>query len=55
VIAEPQRVFDALQSPKTFALFTDDDGAENHCQAGALAYKDEVVFNWLDDTLRRNQ
>jgi pimeloyl-ACP methyl ester carboxylesterase len=48
---QPERVFEALQAPKTFARFTAEDGAENHCQSGALAYKDEVVFNWLDDTL----
>ncbi len=52
---QPQRVFDALQSPRTFARFTAEDGAENHCQSGALAFKDEVVFNWLDDTLQGNQ
>jgi pimeloyl-ACP methyl ester carboxylesterase len=48
---QPEQVFDTLRSPKTFARFTAEDGAENHCQSGALAYKDEVVFNWLDDIL----
>lgn len=51
---QPEHVFSALRSPKAFARFTDEDGAENHCQSGALAYKDEVAFNWLDDTLREN-
>ncbi len=49
---QPRRMYDALVSPKTFFEFTRDDGAENHCQSGALAYKDEVVFNWLDDILK---
>ena len=49
---QPRRMYDALVSPKTFFEFTSDDGAENHCQSGALAYKDEVVFNWLDDVLK---
>ena len=48
---QPQQVYDALQVPKHLAKFTSDDGAENHCQSGALAYKDEVVFNWIDETL----
>ena len=48
---QPKQVFDGLKSPKTFARFTAEDGAENHCQSGALAYKDEVVFNWIDETL----
>lgn len=49
---QPEQVYDALTAPKTFARFTVEDGAENHCQSGALAYKDEVVFNWLDDVLQ---
>ncbi|TRW80747.1 alpha/beta fold hydrolase [Mycolicibacterium sp. 018/SC-01/001] len=49
---QPERVYEALTAPKTFARFTAEDGAENHCQSGALAYKDEVVFNWLDDALK---
>lgn len=52
---QPQRIFDAITAPKTFARFTDEYGAENHCQSGALAYKDEVVFNWLDETLGLRQ
>jgi hypothetical protein len=42
-----------LQVPKKLTSFTSKDGAENHCQSGALAYKDEVVFNWLDETLKQ--
>ncbi|TGD99671.1 alpha/beta hydrolase family protein [Methylobacterium nonmethylotrophicum] len=49
---QPERVYDELKAPKTFARFTAKDGAENHCQSGALSYKDEVVFNWIDATLK---
>ncbi len=48
---QPQKIYDALQAPKTLFRFTSEDGAENHCQSGALAYLHEVVFNWLDETL----
>jgi hypothetical protein len=48
----PTSLLDAGSTRETFARFTAEDGAENHCQSGALAYKDEVVFNWLDDTLK---
>ena len=51
---QPQQVFDGLQCPKQLVSFTAEDGAENHCQSGALSYKDEVVFNWLDETLKVN-
>jgi pimeloyl-ACP methyl ester carboxylesterase len=49
---QPKEVYDALHAPKHLVRFTGEDGAENHCQSGALAYKDEVVFNWLDETLK---
>ena len=51
---QPQQIYDALKAPKQLVKFTSEDGAENHCQSGALAHKDEVVFNWLDETLRVN-
>lgn len=50
---QPQKLFDALQCSKKLVKFTTADGAENHCQSGALSYKDQVVFDWLDETLGR--
>lgn len=49
---QPEHVYDTLKAPKTFVAFHVEDGAENHCQSGALAFKDAVVFDWLDDTLK---
>jgi pimeloyl-ACP methyl ester carboxylesterase len=49
---QPQKIYDALKASKKLVKFTSEDGAENHCQSGALAYKDEVVFNWLDEALK---
>ncbi|MBB3308468.1 dienelactone hydrolase [Rhizobium sp. BK196] len=51
-VGQPQRVFDELTAPKKFVAFTEEDGAENHCQSGALAFKDQVVFDWIDETLK---
>ena len=48
---QPQQVYDELKAPKKLISFTSEFGAENHCQSGELSYKDEVVFNWLDETL----
>ena len=48
---QPQQVYDALSAPKKLVRFTSEDGAENHCQSGALAFKDQVVFDWLDEVL----
>jgi dienelactone hydrolase len=49
---QPKEIYDTLNSPKALVRFTSEDGAENHCESGALAYKDEVVYNWLDDVLK---
>jgi hypothetical protein len=49
---QPQKIYEALQAPKTLSRFSSEDGAENHCQSGALSYLHEVVFNWLDDVLK---
>ena len=51
---QPQEVYDALKAPKKLITFTSEFGAENHCQSGELSYKDELVFNWLDETLKLN-
>jgi dienelactone hydrolase len=48
---QPQKLYDALTAPKEMFKFTAEDGAENHCQSGALSYLHHVVFNWLDETL----
>lgn len=48
---QPQQVYDELKAPKKLIVFNSEFGAENHCQSGELSYKDEVVFNWLDETL----
>jgi hypothetical protein len=50
---QAQQMYDALQAPKQLFRFTSEDGAENHCESGALSYKDEIVLNWLDKTLMR--
>lgn len=51
---QPQQIYDALTCPKDLFTFTAQDGAENHCESGALAYLHEVVFNWLDETLAKD-
>ena len=48
---QPQEIYDALRCPKKLVKTTAEDGAENHCQSGALAFKDQIVFDWLDETL----
>jgi len=47
---QPQKVFSALTCPKTHILFKVEEGAEEHCQCGALALTNQRIFDWLDNT-----
>lgn len=51
---EAKKLYDALTCPKTWMLFTAEEGAEEHCQIGAALYSGERIFNWLEETLGDN-
>ena len=51
---QPKMLYDALTCPKTLLRFTAEDGAEEHCQVGALLLYNHRVFEWLDTTLHVN-
>ena len=46
---QPKKVYDELKSPKKYILFTQEEGAEEHCQCGASALSNQRIFNWLDE------
>lgn len=48
---EPKRLYDALTCPKEYMLFTKEEGAEEHCQAGAALVSHQRIFDWLQETL----
>ena len=41
----------ALKAPKTLRVFTQEEGADEHCQIGNLALLHQALFDWLDETL----
>ena len=41
----------ALKAPKTLRVFTEEEGAEEHCQIGNMMLLHQVLFDWLDETL----
>jgi hypothetical protein len=55
---QPKKVYDGLVSlppeSKKYILFTEEEGAEEHCQTGALAITHQRVFDWLDEMLNDN-
>ena len=44
-------LYTALKAPKTVRVFTEEEGAEEHCQFGNMALLHQVLFDWLDETL----
>lgn len=44
-------LYQALECPKEYMLFTKLEGAEEHCQMGAIMISGERILNWLDDNL----
>jgi len=41
-------LYDLLSCPKEYILFTEEEGADEHCQMGAITVSNERIFNWLD-------
>jgi hypothetical protein len=48
---QARKLHDALRCPKKLIRFTREQGADQHCEAGALGYRDYCIYNWLDETL----
>lgn len=44
-------LYAALNAPKTLRVFTEEEGAEEHCQMGNLTLLHQELFDWLDETL----
>jgi alpha-beta hydrolase superfamily lysophospholipase len=49
---QAKRLYDALNCPKDYMLFTEDDSAALHCQSGAPALSTQRMFDWLDENVR---
>jgi pimeloyl-ACP methyl ester carboxylesterase len=49
---QPKEVYDALKCPKKYILFTEEEGAEEHCQCGAAALSNQRIFDWLDGIVK---
>ncbi len=52
---QSKKLFDALSGPKQWLVFRKEEGAEEHCQAGAMSLSSERILNWLDDVLQRSK
>lgn len=48
---QARKLFEALKCPKDYMLFTREEGAEEHCQMGALLISNARILDWLDDIM----
>jgi hypothetical protein len=48
---QAKKLYDALQSPKEYMLFTKEDTGLVHCQVGALTVASQRMFDWLDEAI----
>jgi len=53
VPGQSRMLYDALKCPKDFILFTKEDGAEEHCQMGAMLTSNGKILAWLDETMKK--
>lgn len=48
---QPQQLYDLLTAPKTLVTFTVAEGAQFHCEPMAPQRRNQVLFDWLAETL----
>lgn len=48
---QSRRLYDALPAGKTLLRFTEDEGADSHCEPAGNAIRGERVFDWLDERI----
>ena len=48
---QAKELYDALECPKDYVLFTAEEGADGHCEGGAQVLFHRVAYDWLDKTL----
>jgi hypothetical protein len=48
-VGQAKKLYDALDSPKEYVLFTEEDTGLVHCQTVALSGASQRMFDWLDE------
>lgn len=48
---QAKQLYEALRCPKDYILFSEEDGAQEHCQEGAKLYANACIFNWMESIL----
>jgi pimeloyl-ACP methyl ester carboxylesterase len=54
-LQQSKSVFEKLKCPKTWHYFSEQTGGSLHCQQDHLTLANEVIGDWLDETLTSNR
>jgi hypothetical protein len=52
---QAKQLFTVLRCPKDYLLFTREEGAEEHCQMGAVVISNARILDWLDEFFSRSK
>jgi alpha-beta hydrolase superfamily lysophospholipase len=52
---QANQLYQHLQSPKQLLVFTRKEAAQSHCQMGANAVSNELIFDWLDSVFKQTE
>jgi len=52
---QAKKLFAALRCPKDYMLFTREEGAEEHCQMGAVILSNARILDWLEDITTKSK
>lgn len=50
---QAKQLYESLCCPKEYLLFTEEQGAAEHCEEGAKIYANDCIFNWIEETLKK--
>jgi hypothetical protein len=52
---QARQLYDALNCPKEFMVFTAEEGASEHCQVGGYIISNERILGWLEAAFKKLQ
>jgi pimeloyl-ACP methyl ester carboxylesterase len=51
ILGQAAKLYDSLSCPRQYVMFTEAQGADEHCQMGAVRVSNETIFCWLEEVL----
>ena len=49
---QAKKLYELLDCPKDYMLFTEEQGAQEHCEEGAKMYANDCIFNFIENVFK---